>query len=432
MKILMLVPDCQMIDRRVLQQARSLTLAGHAVTLISGFECAKAEEYDWQVADSPWRSVHIVRCQYDWDDQRLKAIRARLPDNDKLKKWVNVAWMRGVSRLLHLKPFDTYVIAQAERFPADVVHVHDLPVLKHGVHLAKRWGVPLVFDAHEIYYEQDVLPPKIQRRQRREERRCVPKLSLFITVNDAIADHYNNLYGVRPLVLMNCADRPEPGFNATSRADLRRAAGLPIDAVVVLYQGWISPERNIMTLVQATEHLTPESFVVVIGYGDYEKQLHAELEHKPWKNRVRFLGRVEPDRILAMTAGADVGVIPYLPIDLNHKYCSPNKFFEYVQTGVPVVAHDLVFFRDMGRRYGVVQVGDLSTPTGMAKAINSLLQDRAGLEKMRQACGVAAQTLNWETESRKLLAAYEKIAPVARPRVPSSTTAMMPQHSESR
>jgi glycosyltransferase involved in cell wall biosynthesis len=425
MKILMLVPDCQMIDRRVLQQARSLTLAGHTITLISGFECAKAEEYDWE-------GVHIVRCQYDWDDQRLKRIRAKLPDNDKLKKWVNLAWMRGISKFLHLKPFDTYVIAQAERFPADVVHVHDLPVLKHGVYLAKRWGVPLVFDAHEIYYEQDVLPPRIQRRQRCEERRYVPKLSLFITVNDAIADHYKEMYGVRPLVLMNCADRPEAGFDATSRADLRKAAGLPADAVVVLYQGWISPERNIMTLVQATEHLMPEAFVAIIGYGEYEKQLRAELEGKPWKDRVRFLGRVEPDRILAMTAGADVGVIPYLPIDLNHKYCSPNKFFEYVQTGVPVIAHDLVFFRNMGEKYGVVRVGDLSTPTGMAKAVNAVLQDRASLAKMRQSCGIAAETLNWETESRKLLAAYERIAPQVRQKPMGASTTMMPQHSESR
>ncbi|MEK6643758.1 MAG: glycosyltransferase [Planctomycetota bacterium] len=402
MKVLMLVPDCQMIDRRVLQQARTLVETGAEVTLLAGFECAKAEEYNWQ-------GVQIVRCQFDWDDSRLRRIRARLPDNDRLKTLVNRIWMKVIIRLLSIKPYDTYVLAQAERFSADVIHVHDLPLLKHGAILAKRWGVPLVFDAHEIYYEQETLPPRVRRRLAREERRHVPDTSLFMTVNGAIADHYKMLYGKRPLVLMNCADRPQPGFDATSRADLRAMAGLPTDAQVILYQGWISAERNLTTLVRAAELLPADSYLVMIGYGVHEADLRAIVDGKPWADKVRFLGRVEPDRILSLTAGADVGVIPYQPIDLNHTLCSPNKFFEYVQSGVPIVAHDLVFFREMRERYAVVEVGDLSTPLGMAAAINRLAADTATLKQMRAACLRAADVLNWDTEAKKLLEGYNQM-----------------------
>jgi glycosyltransferase involved in cell wall biosynthesis len=402
MHVLMLVPDCYMIDRRVLQQARTLVRAGARVTLLAGFECPRSEEYDED-------GVHIVRSQYDWDDQRLQRLRAKLPDNDRLKMLVNRVFMKGVVRFLRLKPFDTFVLAQAERFTADVVHVHDLPVLKHGLLLARRWRVPLVFDAHEIYYEQECIPPRVRRRQRREERRAIPRLSLFITVNDAIADHYHQRYGVRPLVLMNCADPPPPGFDAGSREELRRLAGLPPEAHVVLYQGWISAERNLTTLVRAAEHLPDDTFLVIIGYGDHEKDLRAILQNAPWRDRVRLLGRVEPDRILSLTAGADVGVIPYQPIDLNHTLCSPNKFFEYVQSGVPVVAHDLVFFRAMRDRFGVVEVGDLATPESTATMIRAVVGDTAKRARMREACRVAGLTLNWDVESRKLIRAYEKM-----------------------
>jgi glycosyltransferase involved in cell wall biosynthesis len=183
-------------------------------------------------------------------------------------------------------------------------------------------------------------------------------------------------------------------------------AGLPSDAVVVLYQGWISAERNLTTLVKAAEFFPTGTYLVVIGYGAHEADLRAVLVDQPWAEKVRFLGRVEPDQILPLTAGADVGVIPYQPIDLNHTLCSPNKFFEYVQSGVPVVAHDLIFFRGMKEKYGVVEVGDLSTPQGMAKAINALAGDADRLNRMRDACARAAEELNWEVESRKLLAVY--------------------------
>jgi len=403
MRVLMMVPDCQMIDRRVLQQGRTLVEAGYEVVLLAGFECAKAEEYDWH-------GVRVVRCQFDWDDTRLRAIRAKLPDNDRLKGLVNKLWMKVIVRGLSIKPYDTFVLAQGRRSRADVVHVHDLPLLKHGVILSREWGVPLVFDAHEIYYEQECLPPRVQRRLRREERRGVPRTALFSTVNEAIALHYEKLYGRKPMVLLNCADRPAAGFDAESRELLRKKAGLASDAGVVLYQGWISGERNLTTLVRAAEFLPAGSYLVMIGYGAHEADLRAIVEGKAWADKVRFLGRVEPEDILPLTAGADVGVIPYLPIDLNHELCSPNKFFEYVQSGVPVVAHDLVFFRGMKEKYGVVEVGDLSNPAGMAQAINSLAADSGTLKSMRGACARAAEELNWEVEGKKLLAAYRNLS----------------------
>lgn len=399
-RVLMMVPDCFMIDRRVLQQARSLSQAGYSVTLLAGFECAREESYNWE-------GIPIHRYRYDWDDERLKRLRERLPRHDGLRMLVNRLWMKFVARLLPFSAFDMFVLSKARQFPADVVHVHDLPLLKHGAQRARELGARLVFDAHEIYYEQEVLPPRVRRRLAAQERRYVPACDLFSTVNDAIADYFERRHGVRPLVLFNAADRPPAGFDRDSRAELRRRADLPAAARVVLYQGWISSERNLDTLVRAAAALPPDAYLVMIGYGEYEAELKRMVEPRPWRDRVRFLGRVEPDEILRLTAGADLGVIPYLPIDLNHRLCSPNKFFEYVQAAVPILAHDLAFFRDMGQRYGVVVTADLAGDTGASTAIAGMLADPTRLESMRAACRTAAQTLHWDTEARKLLAAYD-------------------------
>jgi|GEM_PF-1020979 len=401
-RVLMVAPDCFMIDRRILQQARTLIEHGCRVTLVSGFECPQEAHYFQD-------GVEIHRFQYDWDDERLKKIRAKLPENDRLRMFVNRAFLAIARRCLPLSPFDLFALTQACQFPADVVHIHDLPCLKYGTRLAAQWGVPLVFDAHEIYYEQECLPPRQQRALKRQERRGARHVDLFITVNQAIADWYADRYGIKPMVLMNCADGPTKIFGNEQRRGLRDKAGLPHEARVVLYQGWISSERNITTLVQAAEFLPDDAYLVLIGYGEHEQHLRSLADGQPWADKVRFLGRVEPDEILGLTAGADVGVIPYQPIDLNHKLCSPNKFFEYVQTGVPVVAEDLVFFREMAERYGVVALGRLATPQGMADTINGLLADPNRLEIMRHACNEAAQTLNWQTEGNKLIQAYKTI-----------------------
>jgi len=401
-RVLMLAPDCHIIDRRILQEARSLVAEGYCVTVLSGFESPKEEHYCQD-------GVGIHRYQYDWDDERIRGIRA-LIRNERLRLLFHRAFVGCARRFFRFNSFDVFVLNRARTFRADIVHVHDLPLLKHGAHLAREWGAPLVFDAHEIYYEQDVLAARVRRRLKRAEKRYAPRMDLFITVNEGLADCFRKTHGdLNYLVLMNCADRAGGINREASRRRLREMAALGESARIVLYQGWISAERNLDTLVRAAKSLPPDAYLCLIGYGEYQQDLERIVEGESLADRVRFLGRVEPGDILALTAGADVGIIPYLPIDLNHLHCSPNKFFEYVQTGVPMVTHDLPFFRGMNDKYGVAATGDLSSAGGMASAINGLLNDANRLAAMRGSCLKAAETLCWETESRKLIRAYESI-----------------------
>jgi glycosyltransferase involved in cell wall biosynthesis len=398
-RVLMLSPDHLMIDRRILQEARSLAREGLTVNVVSGLECPKEEHYE-----EGGVSVH----RYSFRGAAGRSSRAARAIAQAVPQWGPLAHL--AARLerwaVPRSAAGRFARQCAEQFPADVVHVHDLPLLWLGARLAKQWNAALVYDAHEIYWVHGSFSPAMQKALAREERAYAGRIDLFITVNQAIADYFEGLYHQRPLVLMNCAESPPPGDRAEIRRRLRAAAGIPGDSKVVLYQGWFSPERNLATLVRAAERLPQGAYLLMIGYGDYEKELRAIAVAARSGDKVRFLGRIEADDLLAFTAGADLGVIPYQPVDLNHRLCSPNKFFEYVQSGVPVVAQDLPFFHQMQQDHGVVSVGDLSTIEGMAGAINSLLADEPRLEAMRLACRRAAETINWETEARKLVEAY--------------------------
>lgn len=365
--VLMIAPDNSVIDRRILQEARSLIDAEYQVVLACGFECPREEHYFQD-------GIAIHRYKYDWS-----------------------------------MPWDRFVMDRLRQFPADVVHVHDLLLLPQGARIAAEWDVPLVFDAHEIYYETPSLSVQQRLLLARQERQYLPRVNLFITVNELIADYYKKLYGIRPLVIMNAIDSPQNLDIPKAAAKLRELAQLPTNSRIVLYQGWISADRNLETLVEAARYFPQDVYLVLIGYGEYEKELKALVENQPWRQKIRFLGPVKSDNLLGLTAGADLGVVPYQPIGLNHELCSPNKFFEYIQAGVPVVAQPLPFFQRMAEAYEIVTVADLSTAEGMAHAIVSLLEDQNQLNHMQQACQKAAKELNWETESRKLVAAYQRL-----------------------
>src|SRR5262249_40825354 len=231
MHVLMLTPDSQMIDRRILQEGETLVQAGHRVTLLAGFECARQDCYIE-------RGIEIHRSQYDWDAERLKWIRARLPDNDWLKSAVDRIFMAVAYRFLDPSPFDRFILAQAHKRRADVVHVHDLPALKAGIILARNWSVPLVYDAHELYYAQDVLPEHLRRKYYELEKSLIGRATVVITINEFIAGLMMRRYHVQlPRVIYNATELP-PGL-AEGPHPLRQE--LPGDGPILLYQGWISP-----------------------------------------------------------------------------------------------------------------------------------------------------------------------------------------------
>lgn len=396
--VLMISTDHLMIDRRILQQARSLVEAGYEVTVASGFECPQASSYEEN-------GIKIHRFTYDWSynapsrltglwQKAMKAFNLILrPHNVRLGHTGYTQWIRGV-----LLPYK-----------ADIIHVHDLPLLWLGYELSKQWKSHLIYDAHEIYYAQSSLPKRARRILCAQEKHLVPKLNFFSTVNEFCAKHFEQVHGVKPVVFYNSV--PQAIISADredSRRALRKLADIPFEHKVVLYQGWISPERNLRSLVCSCEFIPDDTHIVVIGYGDYRQQLEQELQGKTWENRVHFLGKIEPSKLITLTAGADLGIIPYQPIDLNHQFCSPNKFFEFVQSGVPVLSEELPFFQMMREKFGCVHTGKLNTAASLGQEIKSLLSNAEYLSSLQRNCINAAAQLCWEVEGARLIELYKQ------------------------
>lgn len=288
----------------------------------------------------------------------------------------------------------------------------DLPGLVGASRAAATLGIGQYHDCHELYlesttftwYERAVLKPIERRHMRRCER--------VVAVNRSIADEYARRYGVRPLVVRNCADMPA----TRDVQDLRQAAGLPADASVVLYQGGFSVGRGLDVCIRAMPLLPDDVHLVMLGYGPMQGELEQLAEENGVAGRVHVLPAVLPEDLLALTASASVGLIPYQPVSKNNFYSLPNKIFEYTSVGVPVVASDLPELRNIAKDAGCGDVYDPFDPESLAAALTRVLGPEAH-EKHRRASEEYGAANTWVQEREIVVEALREVARVGRSRV---------------
>jgi glycosyltransferase involved in cell wall biosynthesis len=301
----------------------------------------------------------------------------------------------------------------------DIVHAHDLNTMPAAWAIARRTGARLVFDAHELYAEVSTLSHRERRVWRVIERTLIGRADAVITVCTSIADELVRRYAVAPpAIVLNC---PVAEDAQSAPGALATAAGLEQHVPIVLYQGGFSAHRGLPDLVRAAADVPGATFVLM-GWGTMEPVLRELIEELGIGDRVRIVAPVPPSELLKHTAGATVGVIPYVPHGLNNRYTTPNKLFEYINAGVPVLGSHLpelerfILGYDVGRTFRPGDAADL------AAQLNLMLGDQPALERQRQAASRARAELTWESQEKTLFAVYDRLGLVA-PEAPVTVAA---------
>jgi glycosyltransferase involved in cell wall biosynthesis len=125
--------------------------------------------------------------------------------------------------------------------------------------------------------------------------------------------------------------------------------------------------------------------------------------------RVLFRDPVPQSVLLSYTAGADVGIVPYPAVDLNSRYCTPNKLFEFIVAGVPILANDLPELRKFVHDTGFGQVHKLEGSVAIADAIDLIF--RSDLQPYRDRLAARRHEFTWTAQGEKLVALYRALVP---------------------
>ena len=304
----------------------------------------------------------------------------------------------------------------AEVGPVDAWHAHDLPGLEAIAAHVDR-GTPIVYDSHELFLEYGTaasLPGFARRLLRAREARLIARSSAVITVNAGLAAELHRRYRPSRIeIVMNCPERWIPPVPRPNR--FRDTLDIAADAPIVLFHGAIVAGRGLHLLVGALAAPGLEAVhLVLLGNGPLQAEFAARAHELDVSPRLHVLPAVPPEDLLSWVASADLGTVLVEPVELNLRLSTPNKLFESITAGTPVLASD---FPEIRR----VVLGDPDGPLGVlcdprseeavAEALRRMLERPSGdLQAMRDHCLRAAdRRLNWPTEAARLLALYQDL-----------------------
>ena len=300
---------------------------------------------------------------------------------------------------------------------ADIWHAEDLETLPLALRLRRRFGGHVVFDSHELFLDAAGRARMGWFRRailRTLDRRWTVAADAVVTVNGAVAAELDRRHPIAPpVVVRNCRLlwTPPPGFVSPLRGAVA-AAGLDPDRPIVIAHGGFQVSRGFEETLAATAD-RPGINVVFLGYGPLERRFREIASAPPWQGRLAVLPPVAPDEVVPWLAGADVAACLIQPTTLNHRLSTPNKLFEAIMAGVPIVASDFPAIAEIVSRFDVGRLIDPHDRAATTAAIDAILamsdEERAALRA--RARRAATDELNWEHEFAGLAALYDSLAP---------------------
>lgn len=266
--------------------------------------------------------------------------------------------------------------------------------------------VKIAYDSHELQSDRaGMTNPWYRRMVIAVERLFLKATTPVFNVSPGIVNIYEQRYGLKNQhLIMNLPEgRPELGHHSKFRD---RWPQIHPDATVFICQGKLTRQRGLEILVQAFERLNPDEFVLVLmGFGPMYDELAAVAEASP---NIYIHPAVPHSEITDYTSSADWGITNVQNICLSYLHSLPNKLFEYVQSGIPVIASNLEdtenFIRD--NEVGLVMDGE-----SIESVVNTLREARElGAARFGAAVLRAAEKYRWERQEPTIVKTFDELA----------------------
>lgn len=279
----------------------------------------------------------------------------------------------------------------------DILLANDVDSLLPNYLVSKIRKAPIVFDSHEIFSE---LPSLTGRKFKKKiwkmlESSLIPKMKHFYTVSEGYADWFEKEYGNRPEIIMNVPDIQTENNN-------RLQIELPEtkeNQKLLIYQGAINISRGIDKMILAMEKIE-NAQLWIIGNGLKKEEYQKLTSEKGLDSKVIFIGAVPPDQLKLITPKADLGLSLEEDLGISYRYALPNKIFDYMHAGVPVLGTDLPDIKRTIENYKIGRTILDHTPEHIAKMANEMLTEEKEIysENLKK----AALVFNWSNEEKKL------------------------------
>ena len=362
-------------DNRVLKISESLAGVGHEVTVVA---------------------LHKAGLPLEEERGAWKVMRTRIATS---------ALPRGtVFGVLKMAELALRVLWRWRK--VDAWHCNDIEAFVLGW-CAQRMNprLRLIYDCHEFEAERNAKLAIERRLVGWFERRMICKAEAVITVSPSIASAYRERYArhrIPEVHLVRNVPDPKLHLGGLAPNHFRTRFGIPQGDFIALYQGAFTHNRGLETVLDAMRGLEDSGIhLVLMGYGPLQPLVDAAAAELP---HVHVHPAVAYEAVLEHTRSADVGLVSVKPTCLSYLYCLPNKLFEYLLAGVPVLSNDLPDCRALIEEFGAGSVVMQDDAEGWRQALKAMRE--SGTETFASGLNKARETLSWHTESNALVSLY--------------------------
>lgn len=304
------------------------------------------------------------------------------------------------NRIERMRKTTKYVYQLALKIDADIYHFHDPELLPYGLKLQRK-GKKVIYDAHEDvvkqilgkYWIPGVVRPVIAKVFEKYENYVAKRMSCVITATPFIRDRFkkvnNNSYDINNYPLLS---------------ELTELTDWGQKEQAICYIGGITQIRGLGELVDAMELVSDVQLHIAGGYSP--SSFKDVLSSKKGWSKVDEHGYVSRSEANKIMSRSKIGIVTFLPLP-NHVDAQPNKMFEYMSAGIPVIGSYFPLWKDILEKNKCGMCVDPSDPYEIAKAIKHLMTHSEEAQKMgSNGRKVVLEKYNWSIEQEKLVNIY--------------------------
>lgn len=408
MKILMLLENSYLPDIRVEKEIRTLTAAGHEVTLacvIRKEELNLPEHASWQES-----SLKLEKKTYCCQKNSKLTIYRRL-----LPTLIYKASVGALKFPLYFNFWRSYLSKILSEHSFDAVHVHDLPLAGIASEIRAEKGIPFILDLHENYpfllknspHTQTFAGKLLSSHEQwlKYEEQMLKEADIILSVVEEQRDRLTAL-GTDPQKIYIVPNTPV--------LDNQELPEMPEEKnnYVFIYAGSFGASRDFTTLFRAFKELIreePSARLWLVGNGKNSLQLKKLQKQLSLKQQVTFFGWQPHQKMLSLIAQSDAAILP-LHKNENNDNSSPNKLFQYMMLGKPVIASNCKSIVRIIEEYQAGLIYEDTNITSLKSKMLYALKFPSIMKKLgNNGRKLILTKYNWNNTAENLLKAYESL-----------------------
>jgi len=316
--------------------------------------------------------------------------------NDELKIF---KLTKGKFSLLFYLGFALILIRELFKTKADIYFAEDLYTLPFVATIAKMKKAKVYYNSRELYAFLGGLRhrPFLQSVVKSVEKFFITKVDLVLTTGEMDSEFIEKFYGIKnTLVIRNIPLLQTP----SAKIDFRKLYNIADDKLILLYQGVLLEGRGVPIIMRTMTKLT-NTVLVILGDGEQKNNFQKLSRQLNISERVFYAGTISQRELINYTAGGDVGLSLIENISISYYHALPNKLFEYIMAGLPVLCSDLPQMKKIVEEFQVGESISAENENNIYLTLKRWSESPELLKSYRNNCLLAAQKLNWQEEYKK-------------------------------